>query len=457
MPDPIKHVVVLMLENRSFDQMLGCMQQVFPGLEGIDVTEMPPVCYNDCHSNAKRYYQWPDPERRLDPSPSHEHKDVLLQINNNKMDGFVDNYVSVPGSSPEHYPDIMGFYPLGSLPVMHALARSFLICDHWFSPLPGPTWPNRFFAHSGTCNGHVTMPSGTFHPDLPSGNQPQDTIYNRLEAKGITWKIYHDGLPQSLVLRKLWDHVDHFHDMPVFWQDLAGDEDSFPQYSFIEPCYRGASENDQHPPADVVNGEALIARVYNGLRANDPLWNSTLLILVYDEHGGFFDHVPPPIAVPPDDKTSEYTFDQYGIRVPAILISPWLPAGKLPTTIFDHTSILKYAIDKWGLDGLTDRVAKAATFAGSFLPEIRNGDDMPKQLVVPEVSPMPTEASESVSEHEQALISFARYLDATMIDSDPQGFLARTRQEYLSVGDKVVVAEQRFKAFLSKGAKPAGT
>jgi len=376
------------------------------------------------------------------------------------MDGFVDNYVSVPGSSPEHYPDIMGFYPLGSLPVMHALARSFLICDHWFSPLPGPTWPNRFFAHSGTCNGHVTMPSGTFHPDLPSGNQPQDTIYNRLEAKGITWKIYHDGLPQSLVLRKLWDHVDHFHDMPVFWQDLAGDEDSFPQYSFIEPCYRGASENDQHPPADVVNGEALIARVYNGLRANDPLWNSTLLILVYDEHGGFFDHVPPPIAVPPDDKTSEYTFDQYGIRVPAILISPWLPAGKLPTTIFDHTSILKYAIDKWGLDGLTDRVAKAKTFADEFLTKMRKDDDapnMPRQLVVPEVSLMPTQASESVSEHEQALISFARYLDATMIDSDPQGFLARTRQEYLSVGDKVVVAEQRFKAFLSKGAKPAGT
>jgi len=153
MPDPIKHIVVLMLENRSFDQMLGCMQQLLPDLEGIDVTEMPPVCYNDSHSNAKRYYQWPDPERCLDPSPSHEHKDVLLQINNNKMDGFVDNYVSVPGSNPDRYPDIMGYYPLDDLPVMHALARSFLICDHWFSPLPGPTWPNRFFVHSGTCNG----------------------------------------------------------------------------------------------------------------------------------------------------------------------------------------------------------------------------------------------------------------------------------------------------------------
>ena len=293
------------------------------------------------------------------------------------------------------------------------------------------------------------MPSGTFHPDLPSCNQPQDTIYNRLDDKGITWKIYHDGLPQSLVLRKLWDRPDHFHDMATFWQDLSGDEGSFPQYSFIEPCYRGAAENDQHPPADVINGEALIARVYNGLRANDALWQSTLLILVYDEHGGFFDHVPPPIAQPPDDKTTEYAFNQYGIRVPAILISPWMRAGKLPT-VFDHTSILKYVIDKWGLQGLTDRVAKANTFAGSFLPAMRNDDDMPKQLVVPEESPMPAEASESVSEHEQALISFARYLDASMIDSDPQGFLDRTRQEYSSIGDKVAVAEQRFKAFLTR-------
>jgi phospholipase C len=444
-----------MLENRSFDQMLGCLQPVVSGLEGIDVTEIPPVCYNDCRSNARRYFQMAAPEHCLDPGPSHEHKDALLQINNNKMDGFVDNYSSVPGSSADHYQDIMGYYPRGSLPVMHTLAEAFLICDHWYSPLPGPTWPNRFFAHSGTCNGHVTMPSGTFHPDLPSCNQPQDTIYNRLQDKGIAWKIYHDGMPQSLVLQKLWDYADHFHDMTVFWQDVAGDAGAFPQYSFIEPCYRGAEENDQHPPADVMNGEGLVARVYNAIRGNDALWKTTLLIFVYDEHGGFFDHVPPPAAVPPDDKTAEYSFDQYGIRVPAILISPWLPAGKV-STAFDHTSILKYAIDKWGLQGLTARVASAQTFAGSFLPMLRNDNEMPKQLVVPAGSPMPEQASESVSEHEQALISFARYLDVTMSAQDPAGFLARSQQEYASLDDKVGIAEERFKAFLSRGQAPAG-
>ena len=452
MPSSINHVVVLMLENRSFDQMLGCVQQVVPGLEGIDVSEVPPICYNECQSNARRYYQLPDPERCLDPSPSHEHKDTMLQINNNKMDGFIDNYSSVPGSREEHYQDIMGYYALGKLPVLHSLARSFLICDHWYSSMPGPTWPNRFFVHSGTCNGHVTMPSGTFHPDLPSCNQPQDTIYNRLEQKGVSWKIYHDGMPQSLVLRKLWDHPEHFQDMSVFWKDVAGDERSFPQYSFIEPCYRGATENDQHPPADVMNGEALIASVYNAIRKNESLWESTLLILVYDEHGGFFDHVPPPPSVPPDSQTGEYAFDQYGIRVPAVLISPWVPAGKLSTR-FDHTSILKYAIDKWELQGLTARVAGASTFSDSFLPSLRN--DTPGHIDEPATSAT-AQSSESVSEHEQALISFARYLDVLMSDKDPEGFLARAKQEYASLDDKVQVAEQRFKAFLNRSQSGGG-
>jgi hypothetical protein len=125
-----------------------------------------------------------------------------------------------------------------------------------------------------------------------------------------------------------------------------------------------------------------------------------------------------------------------------------MPRGKLSTT-FDHTSILKYVIDKWGLQGLTARVASANTFANNFLSSLRNDDDMPKQLVVPPVSPMPG-TSESVSEHEQALISFARYLDVTMSDKDPVGFLARSKQEYASLGDKVGIAEQRFRAFLSR-------
>lgn len=290
------------------------------------------------------------------------------------------------------------------------------------------------------------MPSGAFHPDLPSCDQPQVTIYNRLEDKGISWKIYHDGLIQCLVLRQLLPHLDHFHGMSDFLADAAGDEKAFPQYAFIEPCYRGAQENDQHPPADVMNGEGLIATVYNAIRGNRALWNSTLLIVVYDEHGGFFDHLPPPKAIPPDDKTSEYSFTQYGIRVPAILISPWLQPGPISTP-FDHTSILKYAIDKWNLQGLTMRSDQANTFATNLSVLTRPREDTPDQLTAP--PPTPTGVSESVSEHEQALISFARYLDSQISDADPAGFLERTKQEYSSLQDKVGIAEQRFKAFLA--------
>jgi hypothetical protein len=125
-----------------------------------------------------------------------------------------------------------------------------------------------------------------------------------------------------------------------------------------------------------------------------------------------------------------------------------VPAGKLSTT-FDHTSILKYAIDKWGLRDLTARVAAAKTFASSLLSAPR--DDVPQRLDVPAITPMPAQASESVSEHEQALISFARYLDVMTSDKDPIGFLARSKEEYESLGDKVGVAEQRFRAFLSRG------
>jgi phospholipase C len=125
--------------------------------------------------------------------------------------------------------------------------------------------------------------------------------------------------------------------------------------------------NGQCNPADDMNGEALIARLYNAIRANAALWTSTLLVVVYDEHGGFFDHAPPPEAIPPDNKTSEYAFDQYGIRVPAVLISPLVRSGKLSTR-FDHTSILKYARDKWGLADLTARVANRAHLPTVFCP-----------------------------------------------------------------------------------------
>src|SRR5262249_48321692 len=142
----------------------------------------------------------------------------------------------------------------------------------------------------------------------------------------------------------------------------ARNEHDFPDFVFIEPKYFGADENDDHPPHNIMKGEKLIADIYNALRSNPDLWNSTLFVVYFDEHGGFYDHVVPPAAVAPDDHQCEYTFDQLGVRVPALLISPWVSRG-VEHTQFDHTSLLKYLTDKWNLGPLGRRTAAASSIA----------------------------------------------------------------------------------------------
>ena len=449
--DPIEHVIVLMLENRSFDHMLGVLQSIYPKLEGI-----PPQGsdrYDTDSSTGNRYQQLPNEERRLDPSPLHEHRDVMRQIAN-QMSGFIDDYATVPGSKPANYPAVMGYYPMDFLPVLHTLARNFTICDHWFSSLPGPTWPNRFFAESGTCNGHVAMPEGFFHPNLPSMDQPQDTIFNRLQEKGISWGIFHYGLPISLVLRKLWDHPFHFHEMDQFYAMCKEPDKAdarLPQYCFIEPDYRGPDENDQHPPADVMNGEILIANVYNAVR-NSPIWNKCLLVVTYDEHGGFYDHVVPPnTAIPPEDYTEEFSFTQYGPRVPALLISPRAPKTFVDT-VFDHTSILRYVSDKWDLTPLTKRSAGANSIGSALDMTGPPRDDVPMTVQPSQQAyvKVPSD-SPSVTNHQQALLSFSRYLDTWMHHEGEDAIDAykRLESEYSSLDSKIEVARQRFRLFLS--------
>ena len=448
--DSIDHVIVLMLENRSFDHMLGVFQQVYANLDGI-----PPGGSDRADRYAKTgrsYQQLPNEERQLNPSPLHEHRDVMLQMSNG-MSGFIDDYATVPGSKEEDYPAVMGYYPMGFLPVLHTLARSFTICDRWFCSLPGPTWPNRFFAHSGTCNGHVSMPDGFYHPDIPALHQPQDTIYNRLQDKGISWGIFHNGLSQALLLEKLWDHPLHFHPIERFYemcQNPDNPEYKLPQYCFLEPAFRGPAEDDQHPPADVMNGELLIAKVYNAVRSS-PIWNKCLLVVTYDEHGGFYDHVVPPAAVPPDGLTQEFAFNQYGPRVPALLISPRAPQGVVHTE-FDHTSILRYVCEKWDLPPLTER-DKHANSIGSVLDfdgPLRAGTPASVQASI--ANPVPVAGdSPSVTNHEQGLLSFARYLDAAMEHTgeaaiDAYGRLVKEYQGDLDA--KIDVAKKRFHMFL---------
>ncbi len=355
--DPVKHVVLLMFENHSFDQMLGCFKQVHPDFAGVD-PKKPGVNRVD----GTEFRQVETTERQMLLDPRHEVNHVLAQMADHNG-GFVADFAKArPDSNPEQRQFVMGYYPLDFLPALHRLARDFLICDHWFASLPGPTWPNRFFALTGTSSGRVNMPEDGEHGADIEGwfQQEQATVFDRLGEKGISWKIYFHDIPQSvcLVHQRTPERVARYFPVAQFHEDARGPEADFPAFCFIEPDYNGVTENDDHPPHDVMKAQKLLADVYNALRANPELWASALLVVLYDEHGGFYDHVEPPAAVSPDDHHEEYAFDRLGIRVPALLVSPWLDRG-LDATVFDHTSLLKYLTEKWGLGPLGNRTAQA--------------------------------------------------------------------------------------------------
>jgi phospholipase C len=367
----IEHVVVLMLENRSFDCMLGKLYPRDPGFEGL-----PDDAANPWLGQPVR--AWPVPGDTLDatsacipdPDPGELFTDMNVQLFGTppapaaSMSGFVENYMGqqpIPADCrlPMHY-----FTP-EQVPVISALARSFGVCDQWYASAPCQTWPNRFFAHSGTCLGYVNNSNFPFPYEAPS-------IFRRLGDSGKGWRVYFHDVPQSILLRDIWFEAPfHFRFFSTFLSDAING--TLPNYSFIEPRYftdlfLNNIPNDEHPPHNVLYGEKLIADVYNAVRQS-PCWKKTLLVITYDEHGGCFDHMPPPAAVSPDaNKPNGFDFTRYGVRVPAVIISPYMPPGSkvraMPTGVpssaapypFDHTSIIKTLRRLFGLGAkLTDR------------------------------------------------------------------------------------------------------
>lgn len=375
--DPIRHVVLLMLENRSFDHMLGDFTRVDPmrAVAGID----PQNPFSNTFE-GKSYSQAPCAEQKLPNSvfwsfdPKHEHANVRKQMGSLTMPtmaGFVEDAI---GELRKHYDprriaeQVMGYFPVldGTSPTgaIHDLARHFTICDHWFSSVPGPTWVNRFFALCGTAEGHLAMPDFSwtgirrFHP------YGMDTIFGRLRAKGRSARIFQDGVPGlTMLLSDVLRDPGLFGGMDEFELLAQGKENKFPEFVFIEPDFFWPGQSDQHPPSDVAAGDALIARVYNALRGNTALWDSTLFVVTYDEHGGFCDHVPPGPTIAPDgsegDDDQSFDFTRLGVRVPTLLITPHLPKASVDSTVYDHTSLLAYLCSKWDLAPLGARCAAA--------------------------------------------------------------------------------------------------
>lgn len=457
-PDPIQHIVVLMLENQSFDRMAGLV----PGVDGVN----PGSLRSNPNSTAQTIVvQNPSSQARMDFDPPHDYADVVAQIAgaNGPCSGFVDAFIK--NHATGNPAEIMAFYDKGTLPTLESLAGMFVTCDRWFSSVPGPTWPNRFFVNSGTSLGHIDLPS-LVHFDPAIHLYDQTTVFEQIALAGKKWLIYFDDFAQTSLMTRQWPYAANYRYMNSFEKDCANAA-GFPDYVFLEPKYFWPGENDQHPTSDIRRGDALIARVYNALRQNETLWNSTLLVVLYDEHGGFYDHVDPTDAayrgkaVPPDgNKTpAGFGFDQYGVRVPAVLISPWLDPGVLHG-IYDHTSLLKYLTVKWGLGALGNRTAAANNFADELAWRASPRTDLPANLAVNAVpeDPKPT----GLSEHQEALVAYSRYLEMKLAANTPAGpahqdFLAqigarllRTVEDLTQHGD---VAAERLRLFLnSRGA-----
>jgi phospholipase C len=361
--DKIKHVVVLMLENRSFDHLVGYMRSGQYPIDGLLGTEFNPVTPGDPASANVPVSSDAPYVPDLNPSPGHDIRNVKVQLYAGSPDdkarnlGFVYDYAQQTGVSAAQAAYVMRCFSPAKLPVITTLAREFAICDHWYSSLPGPTWPNRLFVHAATSGGYT---------DNNPHNYTMRTVFENISDVGKAWRVYFHDTPQSLMLANLRNlrYLKFFEHVDAFARDCR--QAQLPDYSFIEPRYftaLGNAANDQHPDHGVLPGEQLIADVYNALSAS-PLWKQSLLVIVWDEHGGFYDHVIPPAAVNPDGKVSpEFDFKTLGLRVPAVLVSPWIVPQTIDSAPYDHSSVPATLKKLFGLrDFLTARDRAANTF-----------------------------------------------------------------------------------------------
>ncbi len=359
----IKHIVILMLENRSFDHMLG-----YQKLRGRPVNGLTPEMNNTYNGANYLVSHLSDTQFELDPC--HSSNCVARQIGNNNG-GFILDYARAQptATKPE---EILGYYDETDLPVYDFLSREFCVCDQWYSSVPGPTWPNRLYALTGSSGGN------TDNKTVPLYNRK--SFVRHLDAANVSWRWYcHDISTLRLVdgnYRIGHDSNFFYFDNrtifdPVCFIDHARSGD-LASVSWIDPNFVdfGTSKtyaNDDHPPADVKAGQALALKLYNALIAS-PVWDQTLLVITYDEHGGFFDHVMPESA--PGDTN----FNTFGCRVPTIIVSPWVARGAISSQTFDHTSIIKTILLRFcrTSDGTIPDMGKrieAAMHLGSVLTE----------------------------------------------------------------------------------------
>ena len=422
----VQHIVQLMLENRSFDHMLGFLYPNSANFEGLtgsesntDASGNTVTVYQIDHTATGAYFM-----PGADPGEGYANTNAQLfgtgdppsppvATNNGFVTSFADaisydqrSKRSVQtGTTPSQ---IMGMFTPAGLPVLSGLAAGFAVCDHWYSSVPTETFPNRAFACAATSQGHMNDGVASY---------TVQSIFGLMTAHNLSWKIY--GYNEEPLTRKNFPDTlsapeTCFGKFADFQSDAAAG--TLPAYSFLEPSW-GSTGNSQHPNYDVSLGEQLIQAVYNAVRGG-PGWAQTLLFITYDEHGGLYDHVSPPLGATPPDTTTpgDYGFDftRFGVRVPAVLVSPLIQAGTVfrpaGSTPLDHTSVLKTIETRWGLPALTGRDG-AAPDVGDVLTLTTPRTDDPLANVT---APTSSGANPAVSE-----VSHIQTVDAQLTSQLP--------------------------------------
>jgi phospholipase C len=344
----IEHIVVLMMENHSYDNYLGMLHR--PGADGFRLGHGGVPLASNPHSDGRIQHAFRMPTTcQLSEHPAQDWLASHVQFAGGRNDGFV-----ISGSGPV----AMGYWQHADLPFYYSLASTFPLADRYFCSLLGQTYPNRRFLISATSIGQVsdTMPALTDYP-------PNGTIFDRLDAQGLSWKDYYTDLATVELYPPLYLKNVGTKVVPIdgFYTDAAAG--MLPDVCLVEPDYGTQSEED---PQNIAVGEQFAARVINAV-VTSPAWDRTLLIWTYDEHGGYYDHVPPPSALAPDDiapqvPSGESAYDgfhRYRFRVPFVLVSPWARRDYISHHVMDHTSIWRLIESKWNLPAMTYRDANA--------------------------------------------------------------------------------------------------
>ena len=356
--DQVKSIVIVMMENRSFDHMLGYLSLDPYNRKEVDGQSLDPDWLkkftNYDSGQAIPPFHSDNPHTMPDDfDPPHERSNIAAQIDPRQDDSFpLNGFVSaIPpkvSTDPAVRRLVMSYFGDKEAPINNFFAKNFTICDRWFCSLPAGTQPNRLMSMGGFSLIDVNQ---TPLPD-------QDLVYDWLSARKISWRVYHQEIPFFAMMPK-WLPAILFDDKFRCFEDMESDllntpPDQLPQVIFVEPTYQDAphtgTSTDDHAPAGISDGQEFLMQVYKAVTASKTFWQNALLIVDYDEHGGFFDHVPPPIipTLPPDGAKWSVPFKSLGVRTPAYLISPFVKANAVSHNLLDQTSVLKFLGEKFG-------------------------------------------------------------------------------------------------------------